>query len=71
MEDFNIDVNVEMGRLTNPPHTDNTIRVYVSQNKVNVQFRKDTWYLHSELDRVETVKLIHVLTSALLKIVEN
>ena len=71
MSDHRFDDGVTMGRLTNPPHTDNTLRVYsTGKSKITIQLRNESWYLCRNMDRKETLELIAALASKLAEVDE-
>lgn len=66
MADNRFDDGVTMGRLSNPQHTDNALRVYSSRpDKTTIQLRMQTWYLCRDLSRDEVIELIRVLATEL------
>lgn len=67
MDDDRFDGGVEMGRLNNPPHKDNTLRIYhTGQSKITIQLRGHGWYLCRAMTDTEVLELIQVLAGKLL-----
>lgn len=66
MAEFRLDDGVTMGKLNDPPHTDNGLRIYTPrENRIALQLRYEGWYLVRDLSRVEALKIINDLMEKL------